>query len=1112
MKILTILTLFLLTIYTLNAQNFITGKVVDKSTGEPLPYANIYINNSKKGATSDRNGNFTIDFQIESYVEVFTSYIGYTTDVRTVYESNSAGLLIEMSQSNLVFDEKVITSKRDKAWQRNFKKFQNNFFGINGFGKSCEISNPWVLEFKREKGVLIASSNGEILKIKNEALGYEINYLLQEFRFGNSLTSYLGYAGFREIKTDDKDRFKKWVQNRDIAYKGSVRHFIKSVLDDRIAENGYYAYFTKVIGDSGYASIIYDPNGVKNKNFFKKNELDFEGFIKVVYTNELTAGSAQISLLECVTSSKIYPNGEPVDPFSITVRGQMGSELFAHSLPLEYVPLDDTYGTTEFSNQVVKPFTDFHSFLPDEKIHLHTDKYLYFPGETVWLKAYVNIGIEPSELSSKLFTQLTDQNGKSIKILSKIEEGEARGYIILPDSLSNGDYLLSAYTDWSDSSNSQLHFKKKLRIGIPDSKADTLENSSYEIRLFPEGGEFINGLENSFAFEIRRASNELVNEEIEILQNDKVIETYPAIWRGKGRGKVKLNENKSYFARVKSNPESQVAIKDTRESGITLAVEKSEDGFEATIRQKNNTNEIYYYVLISEGRVNFSNGFALEKKHTFKILDSQLADGVNELVIFDLLFRPVKSRLIFRKPRLKESSPQLSISADQFKKRTPITIDIENNELIRSASLSAIDLSQTEDHDDHNIISQYYLKPAIYGSLSGLNELFENDKEEHADLIMMTRGWSRYNWDEIKKFDEFGDGEVIIREGFTISGNVTYTKRKIPVANTNVFLSEDESGLLAAMTDENGNFVFNNVEFSDSSRLVFKIDTKKTKRIYNFTFDETDWIRHKSPIILTNKQKPKEYKSQEENYKIKQKLLEIYDFDGRTYYLKDAVIKADKLRNPLIDESPYSSPFNDKVLLDSINLGATPTTFDVITRSFPGVIARVEQDRSTLQIRAVVKERSPKGGQRNLALYMDNVQIRPNDLMTYNPDIIYSIEYLEGNNAAVLGFEGQNGALLITSRKVIKEKDKYVRTDFIVIKLKGYQQFREFYHPDYSEKQEVYIPDRRSTLYWNPDINVETENMTYYNHDNPAPIKIIMEGFTTDGKPFRQVGYYQVVE
>ena len=223
----------------------------------------------------------------------------------------------------------------------------------------------------------------------------------------------------------------------------------------------------------------------------------------------------------------------------------MGSELFAHSLPLEYIPLDDTYGTTEFSNQIVKPFTDFHSFLPNEKIHLHTDKYLYFPGETIWLKAYVNIGIEPSELSSKLFTQLTDQNGKSIKILSKIEKGEAKVYIILPDSLTIGDYLLSSYTDWSDSSDSQLHFKKKLRIGIPDSKADTLENSSYEIRLFPEGGEFVNGLENSFAFEIRRTPNELVNEEIEILQNDKVIDTYPAIWRGKGRGKVKLNENKS---------------------------------------------------------------------------------------------------------------------------------------------------------------------------------------------------------------------------------------------------------------------------------------------------------------------------------------------------------------------------------------------------------------------------------------------------------------------------------------------------------------------------------------------------------------------------------------
>lgn len=1105
-----IITLFLLTTFSLSGQNSITGKVVDKNSGEPLPYANIYINNSKNGAVADLDGNFIIDFKIESFVEIFTSYVGYTTNVKTVYENKSTDLIIELTPSDIVFEEKVITSKSDKSWQRNFKKFKNNFFGLNDFGKSCEILNPWIIEFKKEKGMLIASSNGKILKIKNMALGYEINYLLKEFKFSNSFTSYLGFTGYKEIETDDKDLYRKWIENRNIAYKGSLRHFIKSLMDSKLYENGFQAYFTKSLEDKTFTPIIYDPERVTTKNFFDRGEISFKGFIKVIYINELSSGSSQTSLLESANPTKVYPNGEPVDPYSITIRGQMGSELFAHSLPLEYTPLDDAFGTTEFSDKVVKPFSDFHSFIPNEKIYIHTDKYLYFPGETIWLKAYVNIGNEPSGLSSKLYTQLTDKNGKSIRNILKINQGQSIGHFILPDSLAKGEYLLSAYTDWSDSSVTEFHFKKKLKIGIPDSLAVNKQDSTYEIRLFPEGGDFVNGIENSFAFEIKTRSNLLINKEIEILQNNKVIHTYPAIWRGKGRGTVKLIENKSYKVRVKSIPESQISISTSGQNGIGLSIEKNQDGFEATVRQKLNTNEVYYYALISEGKINFHRGFNLAKKYSFKIPDEQLADGVNELVIFDLLFRPVKSRLIFKKPRVDESSPQLKLSAALYKKRTEAKLEIVNNELIRSASISVVDLSQTEDHDENNIITHFYLKPSVYGSIAGLNELFETEQSAHADLIMMTRGWSRYNWEEIKKFDEFDDNEILISEGFTISGNVTYSKRKTPLSNTNIFLSTDKSGLLFTTTDEAGNFTFNNIDYTDSTGLIFKVDTRKTKRKYNFLFNDITWIKQKFPPVEHIKEEPKEYTALEENYTLKQKLMEVYDFDGRTYYLKDAVIEAEKLKNPLIDESPYSSPFNDKVLLDSVNLGATPTTFDIITRSFPGIVARVEQDKATLQIRAVVRKRSGSGGQQNVALYMDNIQIRPDDLMTYSPENIYSIELLEDNNAAILGFEGQNGALLITSRKVIKNKDKFIRSDFIVKRLKGYQQYKEFYHPVHSEKQEIYIPDRRSTLYWNPNINSETESLTYYNHDNPALIKVIMEGFTKQGKPFRQTAFYEI--
>ena len=68
---------------------------------------------------------------------------------------------------------------------------------------------------------------------------------------------------------------------------------------------------------------------------------------------------------------------------------------------------------------------------------------------------------------------------------------------------------------------------------------------------------------------------------------------------------------------------------------------------------------------------------------------------------------------------------------------------------------------------------------------------------------------------------------------------------------------------------------------------------------------------------------------------------------------------------------------------------------------------------------------------------------------------------------------------------------------------------KEFYSPDHSKKSN-YVPDLRSTLYWNPSLDLNSRFLTYYNHDNTGRIKVILEGFTNEGKPFRSVSFYEI--
>jgi hypothetical protein len=73
------------------------------------------------------------------------------------------------------------------------------------------------------------------------------------------------------------------------------------------------------------------------------------------------------------------------------------------------------------------------------------------------------------------------------------------------------------------------------------------------------------------------------------------------------------------------------------------------------------------------------------------------------------------------------------------------------------------------------------------------------------------------------------------------------------------------------------------------------------------------------------------------------------------------------------------------------------------------------------------------------------------------------------------------------------------------VKLTGYSEPRLFYSPKHHKSLEAdYKPDLRTTLFWEPDINLTRNNdiiLNYYNADNPASVKIIVEGITVNGIP-----------
>lgn len=226
------------------SQFVIEGRIIDAETLEPVEFATVFINNSTFGDISDEDGQFSINIPPGNH-ELIVSFIGYQTfkydfntqTLRTSYEFRILPEPIEL-------EEAEVAVKRDRTWYRNLDVFKQNFLGTSINAERCKILNPevLVLDTESKKGILQARAR-EILLIENRNLGYTIQYVLEGFEMDleSGISRYAGYPFF--IEEDVPRRRQRSLQtNRDRAFQGSIAHFIRSLYNENLEEEGYELY------------------------------------------------------------------------------------------------------------------------------------------------------------------------------------------------------------------------------------------------------------------------------------------------------------------------------------------------------------------------------------------------------------------------------------------------------------------------------------------------------------------------------------------------------------------------------------------------------------------------------------------------------------------------------------------------------------------------------------------------------------------------------------------------------------------------------------------------------------------------------------------------------
>jgi len=232
--IFTLIALLLLNVYA-EAQT-IKGKVVDAASGNPIANANIFLQGSSKGTTTNAQGEFVL-YTNETKTPLVVSYIGYQPD--TIYNYHGKTVTAALNRSAQVLRE-VIVGDGNITRRQQMKIFVTQFIGAHS--KDCIIMNPDDINFTYHKktGALEASIYKPLI-IRNKKLGYKITYFLTAFSYAPAYTSYTeepymqtSYSGNSIFEEDTLGltpaEMKKIHKARDKAYYGSRMHFIRLVL------------------------------------------------------------------------------------------------------------------------------------------------------------------------------------------------------------------------------------------------------------------------------------------------------------------------------------------------------------------------------------------------------------------------------------------------------------------------------------------------------------------------------------------------------------------------------------------------------------------------------------------------------------------------------------------------------------------------------------------------------------------------------------------------------------------------------------------------------------------------------------------------------------------
>lgn len=735
---------------------------------------------------------------------------------------------------------------------------------------------------------------------------------------------------------------------------------------------------------------------------------------------------------------------------------------------------------------------------PQEKVFVHTDRYRYMAGDTIWLRAHLVDAVThiPASVSRYVYVELADEADSIVNRIKLREDNEIyRGQLVLDSLLGQGYYTLRAYTDFMRNLPEDYLFKRTIPVSgtyLNQSAKETLKqktgNTELDVAFFPEGGDLPVGVLWKVAFKAvgKDGWHEQISGRIVEKESEEVVAELPVPYLGMGYVSFCPQVGKEYVAQCldEQNRYHEFPLPKPVEKAQVLSVHRRKEMLMVALNKP--VAAPRYLVMHIRGMV-FYAGLWTEQESPVCLEPAQLPPGVIQILLLDEQFRPLSERLVFNKGT---GIPDVSLQLDEKKNQEGSVVqaevqvmDCDGHFLQGNFSVSVTDDAEVETDGAPSIYTYLLLTSDLRGEIEFPEAYFDSlrpGREANLDVLMMTQGWKRYDWSEALQ-GRYAEPKIGVERSQEITGRLLREFNHKPRAGHPVALfSPNCLFTINTITDSLGRFRFAGFDFPDTTRYVVSGTTRKGYASgVLLQLDEKEFYR-----FAPSRDRAALY--------AKGNVMNDYGVDTLdnrgllTFRLDEVVVKASRI--PKRQSSWYNFPLSNTYTYDYFTRFHPHSMLDLLSQ-LPGV------SRAGSQL--LIQGKAP-------AYILDDTETPSDVVFDMSPDDVYQVTIVKDASAVVLGAGVERAILIMTKTGEIHKT--FDKNNILPCKLLGYHQPVEFYSPKFvpvrSEEVATYL-EKRPTIYWNPNVTLDKNGKAFFDFcmfGKKNACTILLQGVALDGQ------------